>query len=101
MRVRTHLLAMPWAQPDTPSIQIACLKAHLDRTQQRRSDCQTYSAAFSILQDFKGGAFLNFFRDVEDYREYVYLPLYLRRFGPPGVRRKPVIANLMKALRVK
>ncbi len=100
MRVRTHLIAMPWALPDSPSIQIACLKAHLDRTRHGRSDCRAYSAAFSILQDFKGGGFLEFFRDVEDYREYVYLFLYLRRFGPASVRRTSVIANLLKALRV-
>ena len=73
MRVRTHLIAMPWAPPDTPSIQLACLKAHLDRAHQGRSDCRAYSAFFSILQDFKGGAFLEFFRAVEDYRESIYL----------------------------
>jgi radical SAM superfamily enzyme YgiQ (UPF0313 family) len=101
MRVRTHLFAMPWSPPDAPSIQIACLKAHLDRARHGRSDCRTYSAFFSILQEFKGGRFQEFFRDVEDYREYVYLPLYLRRFGPPGVRRTSVVANVLKALRVK
>lgn len=87
MRVRTHLLAMPWAQPDTPSIQLACLEAHLDRAWQGHSDCRAYSAFFSILHDFKGGTFLEFFRGVEEYREYIYLPLYLRRFGPPEFRR--------------
>jgi hypothetical protein len=100
MRVRTHLLAMPWSPPDSPSIQIACLKAHLDRTRQRRSDCRAYSAFFSILHDFKGGAFLEFFQDVEDYREYVYLALYMRRFGPSSVRRKSEITKLLKAFRV-
>jgi radical SAM superfamily enzyme YgiQ (UPF0313 family) len=101
MRVRTHLLAMPWAPPDTPSIQVACLKAHLDRATRARSDCRAYSAFFSILHDFKGGGFLEFFQDVEDYREYVYLPLYMRRFGPSSVRRASGIAKLLKALRVK
>jgi radical SAM superfamily enzyme YgiQ (UPF0313 family) len=100
MRVRTHLVAMPWSPPDTPSIQIACLKAHLDRARQGRSDCRAYSAFFSILHDFKGGAFLEFFQDVEDYREYVYLALYMRRFGPSSVRRASGIATLLKALRV-
>ena len=99
MRVRTHLLAMPWAQPDTPSIQLACLKAHLDRTRQGHSDCRAYSAFFSILHDFRGRTFLEFFQGVEEYREYIYLPLYLRRFGPPELRRRSTIAGVIKALR--
>jgi radical SAM superfamily enzyme YgiQ (UPF0313 family) len=99
MRVRTHLLAMPWAQPDTPSIQLACLKAHLDRARQGHGDCVAYSAFFSILHDFKAGKFLEFFEGVEEYREYVYLPLYLRRFGPPEFRRRSTVARLVKALK--
>ena len=98
MRVHTHLIAMPWAQPESPSIQIACLKAHLDRALQRRSDCRAYSAFFSILHDFKGRSFLNFFQAVEAYGEYVYMPLYLRRFGPAEFRRGPAIGSL-QALR--
>jgi radical SAM superfamily enzyme YgiQ (UPF0313 family) len=100
MRVRTHLIAMPWAAPDAPSIQLACLKAHLDRALQRRGECRAYSAFFSILHDFKGRAFQEFFQAVEDYREYVYLPLYLRRFGPAEFRRRSAIARMLKALRV-
>ena len=100
MRVRTHLLAMPWAQPDTPSIQLACLKAHLDRARQGHSDCRAYSAFFSILQDVKGGAFQEFYRAVKEYGEYVYLPLYLRRFGPSALRRRSTIAHVIKALRI-
>jgi hypothetical protein len=100
MRVRTHLLAMPWAEPDTPSVQLACLKAHLDRAQEGHGDCRTYSAFFSILQDLKGGAFLEFFKAFEEYGEYVYLPLYLRRFGPPEFRRRSAVARLIKALRI-
>jgi radical SAM superfamily enzyme YgiQ (UPF0313 family) len=99
MRVRTHLVAMPWAQPDTPSIQLAGLKAHLDRARQGRGTCRTYSAFFSILQDLKGGRFLEFFREVEDLGEYVYLPLYLRRFGPQEFRRRAAIARVVAALR--
>jgi radical SAM superfamily enzyme YgiQ (UPF0313 family) len=99
MRVRTHLLAMPWAQPDTPSIQLACLEAHLDLARQGHSDCRVYSAFFSILHDFKRGKFLEFFRGVEEHREYIYLPLYLRRFGPPEFRRRSAIARVIKALR--
>ena len=98
MRVRTHLIAMPWAQPESPSIQLASLKAHLDCALKEQSDCRTYSAFFSILHDLKGGAFREFFHSVEAYGEYVYQLLYLRRFGPAEFRQKAAIKRLLKAL---
>ena len=99
MRVRTHLIALPWAPPDTPSIQLGSLKAHLDRVSSRRSDCRAYSAFFSILHDFKGRAFQRFFQSVNLHGEYVYLPLYLRRFGPPEFRTRPAGERLLQAIR--
>jgi len=99
MRVRTHLIAMPWAQPDAPSIQLASLKAHLDSTLQRREGCRTYPAYFSILHDFRGRACQRFFQAVKVYCEYVYLPLFLRRFGPSEYRGRSAIARLLKAIR--
>ena len=101
MRVRTHLIAMPWAPPGTPSIQIACLKAHLDRSPRGGCDCRVYSAFFSILHDFKGRSFLDFFEAAEAYGEFTYMPLHLRRFGPAKLRGGPAIARLLKALRVR
>jgi radical SAM superfamily enzyme YgiQ (UPF0313 family) len=90
---------MPWALPDAPSIQLASLKAHLDGALCRRGDCRTYSAFFSILHDFRGPAFQGFFQDVSLYNEYVYLPLYLRRFGPSEYHGRPAVARLLKAIR--
>jgi radical SAM superfamily enzyme YgiQ (UPF0313 family) len=90
---------MPWAPPDTPSIQLASLKAHLDGALRRRDDCRVYSAFFSILHDFKGRAFQRFFQAVNVYGEYVYLPLYLRRFGPPTHRGQPEIPRLPETIR--
>jgi radical SAM superfamily enzyme YgiQ (UPF0313 family) len=99
MRVRTHLIAMPWAPPDSPSIQIGCLKAHLDRALQGRSDCHAYSAFFSILHDFSGRHFQNSFLHIGPYREYVYQALYLRRFGPAEFGGRAATMGLLKALR--
>jgi radical SAM superfamily enzyme YgiQ (UPF0313 family) len=90
---------MPWAEPDTPSIQLASLKAHVDTRLQGRCDCSTYSAFFSILHDFRGRAYRKFFRDFECYDEYLYLLLYLRRFGPSEFRRKPAVLRMLKSLR--
>lgn len=99
MRVRTHLIAMPWAPPEAPSIQIACLKAHLDGVLQSRGDCRAYSAFFSILRDFKGRALHKFYQTVEAYGEYVYMPLFLRRFGPLKFHSKHEIVRLLETLR--
>ncbi len=99
MRVRTHLISMPWAQPDFPSIQIASLKGHLDRVLQSHDDCLTHSAFFAILHEFKGRTFQEFFRSVEAYGEYIYMLLYLRRFGPSQFRNRTTIARLLKSLR--
>jgi hypothetical protein len=99
MRVRTHLIAMPWAPPESPSIQIGCLKAYLDRAPVGRSDCRTYSAFFSILYDFKGHDFQNFYYTTAFRGEYIYQGLYLRRFGPAEFRGRAAIVRLLKALR--
>ena len=98
LRVRTHLIAMPWAPPESPSIQLASLKAHLDCALKEQSDCRTYSAFFSILHDLKGGAFREFCRTLIAYGEYAYLPLFLQHFGPAEFRRKAAIKRLLKAL---
>ena len=89
---------MPWAPPESPSIQVASLKAHLDCALKEQSDCRTYSAFFSILHDLKGGAFREFCRTLIAYGEYAYLPLFLQHFGPAEFRRKAAIKRLLKAL---
>lgn len=99
MRVRTHLIAMPWALPDAPSIQLASLKAHLDGVLRRRGDCRVYSGFFSILHDLGGAACHRFYQELSVYSEYVYLMLYLRRFGPPEHRSRAAVARLLEAVR--
>jgi radical SAM superfamily enzyme YgiQ (UPF0313 family) len=99
MRVRTHLLSMPWAHPERPSIQLGCLKGHLDRVLQRPGDCYAYSAFLSILHDVKGRTFRDFFRVGEFYGEHAYQALYLHRFGPPELRGRWAIERLLAALR--
>jgi radical SAM superfamily enzyme YgiQ (UPF0313 family) len=99
MRVRTHLISMPWSHPERPSIQLGCLKGHLDRALQPRSDCRAYSAFLSILHDFKGRTFREFFRVGEFYGEHAYQALYLHRFGPRALRGRRAIERVLAALR--
>ncbi|HET6439598.1 MAG TPA: radical SAM protein [Anaeromyxobacter sp.] len=89
---------MPWASPDAPSIQLGCLKAHLDRLRPR-VDCRAYSAFFSILQDLKGSAFDAFHWSAATWGEYLYQALYLRRFGPERARGRRAFLRLLAALR--
>ena len=100
MRIRTHLIAMPWAKPDTPSIQLGSLKAHLDQALGGQADCHPYSAFFTILHELGGPRFGEVHREFDAYDEYAYLLLYLRRFGPAEFRRQPGFARLVKGLRV-
>jgi hypothetical protein len=98
MRVRTHLIAMPWASPDAPSIQVGCLKAYLDRLRPQ-PECRAYSAFFSILEDLRGSGFRDFFRRTASWGECLYQALYLRRFGPEGTRGRPNFLRILRALR--
>jgi radical SAM superfamily enzyme YgiQ (UPF0313 family) len=90
---------MPWARPEAPSIQIASLKAHLDRALQRRDDCRAYSAFFSILHDCRGRGFQRFFRTCEFYGEQVYKHLYVRRFDPAQSRGGIELRRLLETIR--
>lgn len=98
MRVRTHLVAMPWASPDAPSLQLGSLKAYLERLEPR-PDCRAYSAYFSILHELRGSGFKELFRSTAIWGEYLYQALYLRRFGPASARGRPAFLRLLKALR--
>ena len=98
MRVRTHLLSMPWASPDAPSIQLGCLTAYLRRAVPD-AGCRAYSAHFSILHALGGHAYRRAFARLAMYGEYLYQALYLRRFGPAEVRGRRPFLRLLRRLR--
>jgi radical SAM superfamily enzyme YgiQ (UPF0313 family) len=97
MRVRTHLLAMPWSPPESPSIQLGTLKAHLARALPG-ADCRTYSAFFAILHDLGGRGLLRLHGSMAAHGEYAYLPLFLRRFGPAPFRDRAPFLRLVGQL---
>ncbi|HET6439600.1 MAG TPA: radical SAM protein [Anaeromyxobacter sp.] len=98
MRVRTHLVSMPWAPPESPSIQLGALKAHLTQALGPGADCRTYSAFFTILNDLRGPGLRRFHRRAAACGEYAYLPLFLRRFGP-NPPRGHTVGRLVERLR--
>ena len=56
MKIKLHLLSMPWADPELPSIQTSALKAYVDATFGNRVTTKTYSAFASIaLKQTRGG----------------------------------------------
>lgn len=97
MRVRTHLVSMPWSPPESPSIQLGALKAHLARAMPR-ADCRVHSAFFGILHDVRGPGLYRYHRAMAPHGEHAYLPLFLRRFGPPRFRGRGAFLRLVRRL---
>ena len=80
MQTKVHLVSMPWADPELPSIQTAVLKAFLDAAFGRRVTTKTYSAFASILLRQKRAGYADLMDEYRDFEEYPYFLLYARRF---------------------
>lgn len=80
MQTRLHLVSMPWANPELPSIQTAVLKAYVDETFGGRVPTRTYSAFASLLLEETRQGPVDLFDRYQAYEEYPYFLLYLRRF---------------------
>ncbi|HEV7644835.1 MAG TPA: radical SAM protein [Pyrinomonadaceae bacterium] len=89
MQTTLHLVSMPWASPDLPSIQIAVLKAYIDATFGSRVKTHAYSAFTNILVKETAHGYVNYYDDLQQFEEYPYFVMYLRRFllKEPGLRR--------------
>jgi|GEM_PF-3337401 len=80
MRCKLHLISMPWANPELPSIQIATLEAYVNATFGKKVPTQSYSAFTSICLKENRTGHANFFETFRDFEEYPYFLIYLRRF---------------------
>lgn len=98
MRVRTHLISMPWAPPGSPSIQLGALQAHLRRALGPAADCRSYSAFFSIAHALAGGPPARAHQSFAAHGEDAYLALYLRRFRPGELSARGGLPRLLRAL---
>jgi len=99
MRVKLHLVSMPWADPELPSIQIAALKAHMDRALGDTLQTTTYSAFAAISLERREGGWVNGAERFEDHEEYPYFLLCLKRFAPPQMRhRSSSLARLLSTI---
>ncbi|MFY9558087.1 MAG: hypothetical protein WAV47_25535, partial [Blastocatellia bacterium] len=61
MQARLHLISMPWANPELPSIQTAVLKAHIDAVFGKRIVTKTYSAFANILLEQTNRGYEDYF----------------------------------------
>jgi len=86
MQTKLHLVSMPWANPELPSIQTAVLKAYIDSVLGERIVTRTYSAYASILLEPKRRGYADYFDKYQDFEEYPYFLMYARRFVPNGSR---------------
>jgi len=80
MRTRLHLISMPWANPEMPSIQNGVLKAYVDSVLGDRVSTFGYSAFASILLEETSRGVIDHFTALEEYEEYPYFFMYLRRY---------------------
>jgi hypothetical protein len=80
MQIKLHLVSMPWANPELPSIQTAVLKAYIDSVLGEKIVTRTYSAFASILLEQNHGGYADYYDKYQDFEEYPYFLMYYRRF---------------------
>ncbi|MDC0678361.1 radical SAM protein [Sorangium atrum] len=106
MRIKTHLVSMPWADVYVPSVQLGALKAHLDVAFPGRFTTNTYSAFCSVFLDAGES---DLYSELSEFREFPYFLLALERFirprgsveGAPSLDELLSIVNAPKRGRVK
>ena len=87
MQTKLHLVSMPWANPELPSIQTAALKAYIDSVLGEKIVTRTYSAFASIvLEQNHRGSYADYYYKYQDFEEYPYFLMYAQRFLPRDSR---------------
>lgn len=98
MRCKLHLVSMPWANPELPSIQTATLDAYVNSVFGKQIPTRTYSAFASICLKENRVGYSNYLERFREFEEYPYFLIYLRRFlnNDPHLRRLSMPALLKK-----
>lgn len=80
MQTKLHLVSMPWANPELPSIQTAVLKAYIDSVLGSHVTTHTYSAFASIMLEENASGYTDYYDKYQAFEEYPYFLMYYRRF---------------------
>ena len=80
MKTSLHLVSMPWADPELPSIQISVLKSYVDSVFGKRVPTKTYSAFASIALEQTHKGYSDYANKYDQFEEYPYFLMYFRRF---------------------
>ncbi len=91
-----HLLSLPWAKPNYPSIQIGALKAYIDSAIDGEANCYAYSAYLNIYFNAFGTKLFDKFYDYHKFRELTYLFIYAKNFINPGLDYKSLVNEFNK-----
>ncbi len=91
-----HLLSLPWAKPNYPSIQIGALKAYIDSAIDGEANCYAYSAYLNIYFNAFGTKLFDKFYDYHKSRELTYLFIYAKNFINPGLDYKSLVSEFNK-----
>lgn len=97
MQTRLHLVSMPWADPNLPSIQTAVLKAYVDSVFGSRVKTSTYSAFASIPLRQTPTRYIDDFDRFQQFDEYPYFLICFRRFLHDGGPLRRVSINRLIA----
>ncbi|MFO0665260.1 MAG: radical SAM protein [Polyangiaceae bacterium] len=96
MKTSVHLISMPWAAPLMTPVQLGCLKAYVDEVFEKNVPVRTYAPFLSIPLRYRGGAFIDFYRQMGSYAEIPYLLLYAQSFGFPGAPSRSVFGGSLR-----
>jgi radical SAM superfamily enzyme YgiQ (UPF0313 family) len=94
--MNVHLVAMPWFDPFKGSIQIAALKAYVDK-ECMGIKCITYSAFFEIIQGISRDDMIDYFNKCLPVGEDLYFLTSIKYFGKRNLlKNKPTFNVLLK-----
>jgi radical SAM superfamily enzyme YgiQ (UPF0313 family) len=80
VKVKCHLVSMPWAHPKEPSVAVATLKAYLNQVLDGQASVNSYFGHLSIPIILGEGGFVEIHETATQYGEMTYFYLCLRKF---------------------
>lgn len=97
MKLRVHLVSMPWSHPLRPSIQLGALHGYLRDKPREAVETRAYSAFVEIPWHLAGSAFYDLFLKGDRYQETAYCLALLAQQGV--VKSKKEMEKLLAGVR--
>ncbi len=98
MRTKLHLISMPWGNPEKPSIQLGCLRAHVEHTMGDAVEVATHSGHWQVPLYAAQSGYLRFFRNYIGVGEELYFLLGLGAGALPRSADDPSLESMLERL---